>query len=359
MTIIDRYLSREFTKNFFLGLGAFSVIYLIVEFFERINAFMYNKASLPLMLEYFLNRTPTIIFQVAPASILLSTIVTLGLMAKHNEIVAIKSGGLSLWRITLPILGVVVILYFGLLGLNEYVVPRANQKARMIDDWVVQKKRPVATFKQSQLWIHSRQAIYNIQLYDPEQAVMEGVTLYRFDPNFQLIQRVDARSGRWAKDRWVFMDVSVTRFGPEGFPISKKYPELVLFLPETPGDFRIEDKKPDEMNYLELRDYVHKIETDGYKAHKYRSSMHACISFPFVGVIMAFLGIPLALRKERGSGIGLGVGISILISAAYLAFFQLGLELGKAGTLPPLLSAWLGNIIFALVGFYLFLSIRQ
>jgi lipopolysaccharide export system permease protein len=359
MKIIPRYLAREFTQNFFLGLGAFSTIYLVVEFFERINAFLYNKATVELMGAYFLNKIPSIVFQVAPASILLSSIITLGLMSRHNEILAMKSGGISLRRITFSILGVVIILYFILLGMNEFIVPSANQNVRMLQDLIIHKKKPMAAFKQNQIWIHSHQAIYNIQLYHPEKDFLEGVTFYRFDQNFRIIERIDARSARWQDGRWIFSDVSVTHFASEGFPVRKKYSELTLTLPETPSDFRIAEKNPDEMNYRELKEYVLKIEHGGYNSTKYRCAMHAIFSYPFIGVIMAFLGIPIALRKERGAGVALGVGFSILISFAYLIAFSFSLELGKAGTLPPFLSAWLGNFIFALVGVYLFLSVRH
>jgi len=359
MNILARYLAREFTKNFFLGLGAFSAIYLIVELFERINAFLYNKAPVPMMAAYFLSKIPPILFQVAPASVLLASLVTLGLMAKHNEITAMKAGGISLRQIAFPILGVVAVIYITLLGMSEFIVPLANQNVRLLMDLIIDKKKPAAAFKQSQIWIRHHQAIYNIQLYRPERDILEGITLYRFDPNFHLRERIDARSARWKNDQWVFSEASVTHFTPDGFPVRKQYAEIILPLPETPGDFRIAEKNPDEMNYRELRDYVAKIEQDGYDASKYRCAMQASFSFPFISVLMAFLGIPIALRKERGGGITLAVGFSILISFAYWGVFSFCLELGKAGTLPPFLAAWMGNFIFALVGFYLFLSVRH
>ncbi|MBI5968801.1 MAG: LPS export ABC transporter permease LptG [Deltaproteobacteria bacterium] len=359
MNILTRYLAREFSQNFLLSLAGFSTLYLIVEFFERINAFLYNKATLPMMAAYFLNKIPSILFQVAPASVLLAAIVTLGLMSRHNEILAMKAGGISLWRTSFPILGVVVIIYFILLGINELILPATNQNVRTIYDLIIYRKMPVAAFKQSQIWIHSHQAIYNIQLYRPERDILEGITLYRFDPNFQLRERVDARSARWKEGHWIFSEASVTQFARDGFPVRKKYSEIILSLPETPGDFRLAEKDPHEMNYRELRNYVGKIERDGYDASKYRCAMHARISFPFISLIMAFLGIPIALRKERGGGIARAVGFSIPISFLCWWIFSFSLELGKAQALPSFLAAWLSNFIFALVGVYLFLSIRH
>ncbi len=359
MSTLTRYLSREFAQNFFLCLGTFGTIYLIVEFFERINAFLYNRAPLAMMASYFLNKIPWIVSEVAPAAILLATIVTLGTMSRHNEIMAMKSGGISLWRIVSPILGVAIVIYLALLGLNEWVTPAANQKARGVRELIIHKKSPVATFKQSQIWIHSHQAIYNIKLYHLEQDLLEGITVFRFGSAFQLTERIDARSARWQDGRWTFSEASVTTFSPDGFPIRKFHKEFVISLPEMPADFRIADKPPEEMNFSELWEYVRKIERDGYNSSKYRTAMHRCLSYPFIGVILAFLGIPIALRKERGAGIAVGIGLCLIISFVFLVVNSFSISYGQAGTLPPFLAAWLGNIIFALVGVYLFLAVRH
>ncbi len=359
MKILARFLVREFFLNFLLGVAAFSTTYLIVEFFERINAFMVNQAPLPLMVAYFLNKLPGIVYQVSPPSVLLSAIMTLGQMSRHNEIIAMKAGGVGLTQIARPILGSVLLICFVLLGVSEFILPRTNQNARAVRQQIVNKKKSVVTFKQSQIWIHSFQAIYNIQLYDPDKNILPGVTIYRFDPAFRLFERVDARSAHWEEGHWIFSEASVTKFPKDGFPVRKMHPRLVLNLPEAPNDFRIAEKNTDEMNYRQLRDYVQKVERDGYNARKYRTAMHASLSFPFIGLIMAVLGIPLALRKEKGAGIAVALGLSILISFLYYGVFSFSLALGNAETLPPFISAWLGNVTFALVGMYLFLSVRH
>jgi len=359
MKVITRYLAREFAQYFFLGLGGFSAIYLIIEFFERINVFLYNKATWPLMGAYFLNKFPSILFQVSPAAVLLASMITLGLLARHNEVMAMKSGGVSLGFLVYPILGVVILVFGGMLGLSEFIMPWANQNARGISDFIIHKKNPVATFKQSQVWIHGRQSIYNFQLYHPDRNVLEGLTIYRFSPDYDLIQRVDARSAQWKEGKWTLSEASVTDFDRKGVPARNYYPELILSLPETPSDFQIAEKNPDEMNFRQLREYVQKIERDGYDGRKYRTAMHGAISFPFTVVIMACLGIPLALRSERGAGFARGIGYSIFISFIYLVVYSFILELGKGGTFPPFLAAWLGNFIFAMVGVYLLLSVRH
>jgi lipopolysaccharide export system permease protein len=359
MSTLARYLSREFFLNFSLCLGAFAAIYLVVEFFERINAFLFNQAPPVLLAAYFLNKIPGIVFQVAPAAVLLSAIVTLGTMARHNEITAMKSGGISLWRIVSPVLGAALAIYFALLGLSEWVTPPANQKARAVKEFVIHKKKPVAAFKQSEIWIHSHPSVYNIRLYHPELDLLEGVTVFRFDSAFRLVERIDARSARWRSGQWTFTEASVTSFPDGGDPLRKFHPVLTVSLPETPEDFRIADRPPEEMNFTELRKFVRKIERDGYNSAKYRTAMHQFFSFPFIGVVLAFLGIPVALRRERGAGIAVGIGICLAVSFVFFVVYSLSVGYGQAGTLPPFLAAWLGNFIFALVGVYLFLGVRH
>ncbi len=359
MNIITRYIVREFTKNFFLALAAFTTIYLVVEFFERINAFMVNKAPADQMAAYFIYKIPFIVFQIAPSAILLSCLITLGLMSKHNEIMAMKSGGIPLARISLPILTVVAVLCLGLLGLSEFIVPATTANANQIRELIVHKRKTSGTYKQNQIWVCGRQSVYNIQVYRPDEELLEGITIYRFDVNFRLRQRIDARQARWIDGQWIFSEASVTHFPPDGTPIRKNHPKITLPLPETPQDLKIAEKNPDEMNFQELWDYVDRIERGGFNDSKYRCAMHAKISFPFIGVIMAILGIPIGLQKKKGAGLALALGLCILLSFAFLVVFSFTLELGKAGTLPPLLAAWLGNMIFALVGIYLFLSVRH
>src|SRR5512143_4092545 len=132
MKILSRYLAREFAQNFILGLGAFSATYLIVDFFERIKAFLYNQGPWPMIGAYFLNKFPGILFQVTPAAVLLAAMITLGLMSRHNEIMALKSGGVGLWSLVHPVLGTVLLIFVGLLGLNEFIIPSTNQNAREI-----------------------------------------------------------------------------------------------------------------------------------------------------------------------------------------------------------------------------------
>jgi lipopolysaccharide export system permease protein len=311
------------------------------------------------MAVYFLNKIPAILFQVSPAAVLLSSLITLGLMSRHNEVMAMKSGGVSLGSLVRPIMAMSLLIFVALLGLNEFIVPSSNQNARMVSDLIIHKKKPASTFKQSQIWIHGQQAIYNIQLYHPETNTLEGLTLYQFNPKFEIVRRIDARSARWKDGHWLLAQASVTEFSAEGASARKDYAEFTLAIPETPADFQIAEKDPNEMNFRQLRDYVQKIERDGYNASKYRTAMHGFISYPFISVIMALLGIPLALRKERGAGMAIGIAYCIIISLVYMAVFSVVLELGKGGNFPSFLAAWLGNFIFAMVGVYLLLSVRH
>ena len=103
----------------------------------------------------------------------------------------------------------------------------------------------------------------------------------------------------------------------------------------------------------ELGRYVTRIESEGYDATRYRVDFHAKLAFPFTSVIMAILGIGVALYQGKRGGIAIGVAVSIALAFIYILIFQLVLSLGYAGNLHPLLAAWAANLFFGITGLFL------
>jgi len=128
-----------------------------------------------------------------------------------------------------------------------------------------------------------------------------------------------------------------------------------LHLPETPQVFERSMKAPEEMSFWELRNYTRKIREEGYDSTRSQVEFHSKIAFPFISLVLTLVGIPLGLRKKKG-GIPFGITIGIGISFLYLLTFGLSRSLALSGSLPPVLGAWLANLLFLLFGIYLILA---
>jgi lipopolysaccharide export system permease protein len=130
-------------------------------------------------------------------------------------------------------------------------------------------------------------------------------------------------------------------------------------LRKTPEDFKMPEQKNTELGFRELYRISQRLQEEGYDAIRYRVDMHARLATPFAAVIMAFLGIPFALQKGRGSNIALGVAITIAIGAGFHIVNALITAFGYSAVLPPFVAAWSANILFGLFGLWLLLSVRQ
>ena len=122
------------------------------------------------------------------------------------------------------------------------VTPYSNQKADNIVYVEVQKREPLGTFKQNQLWYRGQSGIYNFRFFDPKTNVIQGITINYLDKNFTLTARIDAEKAEWKDNKWVFYNLLITRFGGE-FPSLDWASSKVIDLPENTRGFQPRSKR--------------------------------------------------------------------------------------------------------------------
>jgi len=359
--ILHRYIIREYLKVFALSLSSLIMIYLVVLFFQKIDDFMKHQAPFYLIFKYLFYKTPEVVFQwTLPYGILLATLLTLGMLSRHSEITAMKAGGVSLYRITFPLLiFAFFVCFFSFLG-NEYLVPYSNRKTHHVLSVQV-RKEPPSFFRNYKIWYHTDNQILNIQLIDQKNKLLKGLTLYQFNDQFRCIQRIDAREAKWEDGRWRLLDGAIRDFDEKVStrmtPFKEK--EIEFPLKENWESFQKVERGSGEMSYTDLKTYIHKIQSSGYDATRYLAELYAKLSYPFLNVVMVLIGIPFALKTGRSGGVALSIGMSVMIGFSYGVIFYIFLSFGKSGILPPLLSAWTPTVIFGLTGVFTLMSIRQ
>lgn len=358
MKIITRYISKEFLKIFAMTFLAFVMLYMLVDFFEKIDDFIEAKTTEHALI-YFIYKVPFVSVQMAPMAVLMSTIITLGIFAKNHEIIAVKANGISLFRIGGPFIAIALIITIMSFITSEFIVPYTNRKVNTIWRNYVKKKPHELIYKSEQLWYKGENAIYNIRSFNSRTQTLEGVIINQFDHDFRLVRRIQAYKGIWQKDHWSFHNGVVKEIDTDGSYKITPFEGRTFHLIEIPDDFQRDVRYSDEMGFVELREYAKKIISEGYNAYRYLVDMHIKISFPFICVIMSLIGIPLALRKEKGVGIATGIGISLGIILLYLVTFEIARTLGYSEVVPPIVAAWFANILFGTLGSFLLLNTRQ
>ena len=358
MSILDRYISKEFIRMFLLVIASFLSLYLIIDFFERIRMFLSNNASFYQIASYFFFKVPMIISQTMPAAVLLASLLTFGMLSKHSEIIAMKANGVSLYKTSFPVIIISVIVCIFTFLFNEFITPYANQKSEYIKLVEVQTRKKLGSFKQNQMWYRSKDAIYNFNIFDPVTNTLKGITINYLDRNFALLMRIDAKEAKWENAKWVFHNLLITRFPAGDFSTIERFTSKVVNLPEKPSDFKVVQKDAEKMGYLELKNYIKKIQSEGYDATRYLADLHGKIAFPVISIILAIIGISFSLRSERSGWVAQSIGAGIIIGFSYWIVFAFALSLGRSGTLPPLLAAWTANLVFGFAAAVMFFRVR-
>jgi lipopolysaccharide export system permease protein len=358
--LLERYLLREYLKFFSLALTALVIIYLLIDFFEKIRRFVeYGTTPLPILF-FFSLKLPRIIFEMTPLALLFATVLVLSYFTRTQEITAMKAGGVSLMRVMTPLLGLGLVVGFVLMMANWSLIAMANRQAKMIRQTQIEKKPQTAYFKQQQVWLRlDHRTFLNIQLIEPSQQVMYGISLYKLTPDFSLQETLEAKELRYQDGQWLLLKGVYRRFGQDFTMQTEEFEMRPLILNRKPEDFQGVMLREDEMTYSELLQYRERLSREGFNSNRYQVELSSRWALPFVSLIMVLVGIPSGLRGGPRTGLAKGIGLCLMIALAYWFMLSLSLSLGRGGVLPPVLSAWLANLTFVGIGGYLFLQIRQ
>jgi len=317
--------------------------------FEKISVFLDHRAPIATVARFYLNLTPQVIVQVLPVALLLATFLALGQLNKFGELTAMRAAGVSLLRILRPVFWVAAGATVVSLVLGEYVVPGANRERDAIYNEQIQKvQRHTVNERADFTYLGEGGRIFYIRLYLVNEQRMHEVSMQEFKGG-ELVRRVDAAEASWDGRQWVFTS-GFERTFQDGREVARAFGSLAVpEIPERPADFSKDVRKPDEMNFLELRAYVEKLRASGARVANYLVDLHVKLSFPLINLIVVLIGASLATRLRMQSA-ALGFGLSVAISFIYYAFLRAGQALGHNGALPPYLAAWLGDLVFGTVG---------
>jgi lipopolysaccharide export system permease protein len=230
---------------------------------------------------------------------------------------------------------------------------------KYIEEVLIQKRNPSTFFRLNNIWYREENFILQARLFIPTTRTLKGVTLWQTTDDMQPAKRLEAEEGVWDGSRWILKNVVEIDFPGGTAPVSTTAKTLPVPFNLKVDDLKAWDKYADDMGFFRLKRYTEKLQRGGYDATRYQAQMHSKISLPFACLIMAFLGIPFALRGGRTSGIALGIGLSLAIGFAYFIVNAILISLGQTGVLSPLVSAWAANFIFALSAIWLTLTIHH
>jgi lipopolysaccharide export system permease protein len=363
MTLLMRYLLRQHLRVLALCLVGLASVYVIVDFVEKIRKFANYQAELRHVGWYFALKLPSILFQITPLAVLMSCLLALAILSRNNEITAMRSSGISLYRVAIPFLVVSQLISLLLLWASDAVIPGANQQAELVREIQIERHSPRAFFQGNEIWVRlGNQTLMRGDLADDFPLKLYGITLFRLNPDFSIIEVLMAKEMINEDGQWLLISGMRRTMGVDQMVQSDPFDRLPVMLNQKPEDFRRTLRVSSES--LSLRDlaaYVQRLREDGYNPARYATDLFGRIAFPFVCVIMALIGSSMSLLESgsRSATLVKGVGYSLLIGFLYWATHSVALAFGRSGVFPPLLAGWSANLLFLSFAGYLFLRVRQ
>ncbi len=360
MKIIDKYILKQFLQIILFGLLAFILLFIIIDLFEKIDDFIDKDVPKAIIFQYYFVSLPEITRLILPVSVLLSGLFTIGNMVNHNELTALKAGGMNIYRFMLPFIIFSFLLSLFAIYFGGFVVPNANKEKVFIEQTYMQKG--VVSAGNNVYFQDTEFRIVTISFYDTRNNQANRISIQEFDSTdvTKMTLRIDARRMKYDKEKkeWILLKGTKRRF-VDSLEFLAQFDTLKMAnLNFSPEDVIKKQTKPEEMTLTELADYADEQVRTGNNPTRIEIEYHSRYAFAFSSFIVILFGLPIAVGKKRG-GLAIQFGINLLIAFSYLVLMKLAQSFGKNGVFDPVFTAWGANIVFFAVAVFNLFRIRK
>jgi len=359
MKTIDRYIIKELLDPFIFGLAAFTLILSAsMVLFDLVRSVVVMGMPILTAGQLFLYKLPSVMVYIFPMATLLAAILSFGRFSSDKELIAFRAGGISLYRLMVPVLGAGLAISLLTLAFYEVVVPESNKasqtllvQTRMTQAPKIQENVFIPEVEQGQL----KRIFYARSL---KGDTMKGVIIQEFADG-ALNQLINAKTAEWKDGRWIFRNGMTYILSDTGeYKHLIKFDEQLITIKYSPADFYMGDKKPEEMNFRSLKSYIDLKKKMGSNVTDLAIQLNMKLSIPFACFVFALLGAPLGLNPTRKAS-SIGLGISVIIIFIYYVLMFAGMSLGYMELVSPFVAAWLPNVVTGALGGYILYKAGQ
>jgi lipopolysaccharide export system permease protein len=366
MSLIDRYVLKEWAVGFTLTLGVIVGILILQNMYDTLPDLLETKASVGQIVFYYTLALPVFLPAILPISFLVSLLFSLGGLHQNNEIIAMRATGSSLFRISRSLWGAGFILSLLLFYLTASLVPKSVEQARTFFDNLefASKEQRMDTRdvgliynlgfdnrKDGRLWFMDR--------FSERAWLGMGVNVHTRGSNGRELSRLSAREAYFDNTRgyWVFLDGRELIFDLEtGDPM-----RTIPFKEKTFEDFDEDPnlmlalhKEPKELSLFELRRIIEAIPPEENPAvHAYLVRYFSLLAAPFSCLVVVGIAVPFAVSGVRTNPM-IGVSKCMGFFAIFYILISFSTIMGERQLIASWLAAWLPNLVMLGAGIWLF-----
>ncbi len=358
ISILPRYIFKRFMSIFSFCLLGIIIIFIVVDMIENLDRFIDNNVPWNITTIYYIYFIPYIIIIILPVATLMTTVFSIGLMARHNEIVALKALGYSLYRIMFILSIIGLLISMGSFFLAETVVIHTNRQIENIkNDYLNNRHSDSKRIIRDVIMQDPPDKIVSIESYNFNRQIANNVKIETYAEG-TLISKIDTRLMKWNGNSWIIYSGYERKFGEnneKAKPITK---QRKISLNFTPHQLYLSQIDPEQMSINELLWFVDRVQKSGGEVHKWITQLNLRVSYPISNVIIILFSVPFVYNRRKKS-LAVGFGISLAICFVYFGLIKIGQTMGEKGELNPFLAAWIGNFIWGAGGVINLIKIRK
>ena len=364
--LLDIYLARQYLRILGMTTVGLLGLFYISTFVDLSDKWFKGQASFGMLAQFLFWSTPEWLTYILALAVLLSSLVTIGLLTKNSELIVMRACGISLYRTALPLVVFAIAASAILFAMEERVLATANRNADRLKH-IIRTGSPQTFGVLNRKWIVGRNGeVYHYQFYDPRRRELHSLSVFDFDETAHTIRsRMFAAKATYAPTtgpngalpQWRLENGWSREFGPNT-QVNEFAPFTDRLVPLEPADYFVtETREPDLMNFGQLRSYVAELRASGYNVLEHEVELYRKVAFPFVTLVMTLIAVPFAVSTgQRGAMYGIGIGI--VLALVYWVMISVFAAFGAGGLLDPMLAAWAPNLIFGAAAACLLLTVR-
>ena len=328
-------------------------LFVVVEFFDIVGSLITADATLWTIIRYFFYKTPVSISRVIAFATLFSTLFSLGMLARTQEVIAMRSSGISVQRVALPLLVLSLVICLGTFFWNETLVPIFTRQAQMIYKNEIKKKQQKSLYGTADIWMRGEGSFVNVDEFDATSKTLKGVTVFLLDRDFSLRGLIEIPAAKWNGLGWQAEKATEWTILKNG-KVASQTTTTAVPITDSPDDMKLLALGAEEFTFFDLQKMIADMRNKGMDATRYEVDLQSKLALPLISFLVVLIAIPFALKKQMSGSMALSFGIAGLIAFGYWVLAAFCISLGKSAALPPSVSAWVPNAVFLMIGLFFF-----
>lgn len=359
--ILNRYLFLEILVPFFFGLAVFTFVLLIARILKLVELVVNRGVPLLDILKTFSLILPAFLEVTVPMALLLAILLGFGRLASDSEVVALKTSGVSLYQMSIPVVVFMVLASLGTFTIAIWVRPWANHALRS-QIFEVIKSRVSAGFKEKVFNADFPGLVVYIEEMEPGGGTLKGILIAdsrSAENRSTVIAKIGLLVPNEDTKTVTLRLLDGTIYGVGGSDDSFQKTEFSVYDVSLGlasfGDMRAKEKDPKEMTVAELRARIAARHAIGAAAHEEEIELHRKFSIPFACVVFTLVGIPLSIPPSRAVR-SRGFSMALVLIFLYYIPLTVGQTVAEKGYVPAALGLWFPNLMFFGLGCLLFMA---